>query len=123
MVSRIKARISYLSKVLGFQSILLGKAYERFKGSREPETYGAFCKKNAHWLKDYALFVALRSRFEGKAWSDWNPDFRDRHAQTLEQARDELQDEIKRFCFYQYLLFEQWMERIGLASYSLFLRG
>ncbi len=101
-------RVDYDS-VITYKGTLLGKAYQRFRANGEPEAYGAFCEKNTHWLDDYALFVALKSRFEGRVWSDWDPDFRDRRPQALDRARDELKDTIERLCFYQYLLFEQWM--------------
>ncbi len=95
--------------VIAHKETLLDKAYKRFTGKDKPDAYHTFCEKNAHWLDDYALFLALKSRFEGKTWSDWAPDFRDRRAQALQEAGNELRDTIDRVCFYQYLVFEQWM--------------
>ena len=102
-------RVDY-GKVISFKEMVLEKAFERFKSKGEPDDYRAFCHKNTHWLDDYALFTALKSRFHGKPWSEWDPDLRDRQPQALQQARKELQIEVQRARFYQYIIFRQWMD-------------
>jgi len=96
-------------KVISFKEIVLDKAFERFKNMGEHDEYRAFCHKNAHWLDDYALFTALKFRFKGKPWPEWNSDLRDRQPQALQQARKELQNAVQRVCYYQYIVFTQWM--------------
>ncbi len=44
-------------------------AYKHFKKSGNQYDYEKFCSKNAYWLEDFALFVALKSHFQGKVWS------------------------------------------------------
>ena len=46
---------------------LLRKAYERSDISRNPE-FGKFQQEQAHWLGDYALFMAGEGRFYGGPW-------------------------------------------------------
>jgi len=94
--------------VISYKKIVLEKAFERFKNKGEPDDYRAFCHKNTHWLDDYALFTALKSRFHGKPWPEWDPDLRDRQPQALQQARKELEIEVQRARFYQYVIFMQW---------------
>ncbi len=103
----LSSRVDY-GPVISYKETILGKAYERFKAKGGPEAYREFCAKSIHWLDDYSLFVALKSRFGGKAWADWGPDLRDRRERALREARSELKDEIQRASFYQYLLFWQW---------------
>lgn len=42
---------------------LLDQAYQAFRAQATPEGYAAFCKDNAFWLEDYALFMALKTYF------------------------------------------------------------
>jgi 4-alpha-glucanotransferase len=102
-------RVDY-GAVIKYKDHVLNKAFEAFKGSPEPEEFRAFCEKNAFWLDDYALFVALKSRHNGKAWPAWDRDLRDRHTAAIRQVRETLSETIQRICFYQYLFFRQWGE-------------
>ena len=43
---------------------LLRLAVERFL-SGDQEGFGAFCEKNAGWLEDYALFMAIKGKNGG----------------------------------------------------------
>ena len=40
---------------------LLKKAYDRFR-KNEPEDFAVFCKDEAEWLDEYALFMALKTQ-------------------------------------------------------------
>ena len=60
------------------------------------------------WLDDWALFISLKARFDGKPWSDWPADLRSREPDSLSAARQELEDEIGYRCFVQYLFTIQW---------------
>lgn len=42
---------------------LLEKAFQHFKSMEKPADYTAFCEKNAFWLEDYVLYVALKDHF------------------------------------------------------------
>ena len=84
---------------------VLRLAYNRFTGS---ESFDAFCRENAGWLDDFALFMALKEANGGKPWYDWAEDLKHRRAEAMDAARESLADEI-RFCsFVQFLFFRQW---------------
>ena len=51
------------------------KAYERSKISENPE-YQKFVNENSWWLSDYALFVAVKGRFDNVEWTKWAEDIR-----------------------------------------------
>jgi len=58
--------------------------------SREKRTgrvMKGFCEENIFWIEDYALFLALKSRFGGKAWDEWPEEARDRHPAALENPK------------------------------------
>ena len=68
-----------------------------------------FVAENSAWLPDYALFMALKERFDGKAWLDWpDEDLRMHRPEALEAAREQLQEEIHAQIYLQYLFFRQW---------------
>ena len=60
---------------------ILNSAYQAFKSGRG-EAFGSvsqfksFCSDNAYWLDDYALFSALKSKFLGRPWYEWPPEWR-----------------------------------------------
>ena len=48
---------------------LLRKAYENSDISKNPD-YQKFVAENSWWLSDYALFMAVKDRFEGVEWTN-----------------------------------------------------
>ena len=50
---------------------LLRKAYER-SSHKESVEYQAFLEENEEWLDDYALYMAVKGKYEGKGWMDWD---------------------------------------------------
>ncbi|MGH7336139.1 MAG: 4-alpha-glucanotransferase [Myxococcota bacterium] len=60
------------------------------------------------WLDDWVLFAALKEKFDGRSWLDWEADLRDRKRGALESARRELAFEVEFHAFEQYLFFRQW---------------
>lgn len=72
------------------------------------EKYTEFCERESYWLDDYCLYCALKEKFEGKSWLEWDDGYRERRADTLSRAKKELQDEISFFRFVQFEFFTQW---------------
>ena len=96
-------------QVILFKDRLLGRAYERFCSNGEGrESFEAFCSEESAWLDDFALFVVLKKRFDGKVWNQWPREMRDRHLSSLKTARKEYHTELEREKFWQYLFFRQW---------------
>ena len=94
---------------------LLRKAYERSRVSENPE-FAKFCQDYGWWLDDYALFMAVKDRFDGKSWIEWAEDIRLRWGFALDYYRRELYFEIE---FYKYLQFkfrEQWKKLKAYAN-------
>ncbi len=89
----------------------LGQAFAGFlhrAGPKDRAAFAAFMEEEAGWLEDYALFIALRERFGGKAWYDWPAGLRERDAAALRQARIELHARIDLVRFEQFVFFRQW---------------
>ncbi len=85
---------------------LLRKAFVRSNPSRDPD-FQAFCQKES-WLEDYALFMALKDKYQGKPWSEWDKNVMLRQPEALQMARLELDEEITFHQFMQYHFYKQW---------------
>ena len=88
---------------------LLHKAYERFK-KNIPADYKEFCKEQADWLNDYALFMALKDAHDGVAWSQWEEELKLRKPEAMKKAEAELAEEVDFWKMLQYLFYKQWNE-------------
>ena len=68
----------------------------------------AFVNEQAYWLTDYALFCAIRKRYEYASWRDWPDALRDRDADALSKVREELLEDIQLIEFEQFHFYRQW---------------
>ncbi len=109
------ALVEYPS-VVEFKNDLFRKAYHQFKQYTRPDDYLLFCEEEQWWLDDFALFMALKSHYEGKPWSAWPREIRDRDKETLRSAKGELQEEEEKQKFLQYLFFKQWFALKGYCN-------
>ena len=76
---------------------------------RDADKVKAFSEKNAGWLPDYALFMALKRHFDMRAWTQWeDEDIRLRRPAAVERYQRELSEDIRLFTYIQYLFFRQW---------------
>ena len=94
---------------------LLRKAYLR-RGHRDSQEFVDFQKDNEFWLRDYALFMAVKKAHAGAGLSGWEPDIRDYKADAVQEWSVKLQDDIG---FYEYLQFEfarQWKKLKDYAA-------
>ena len=66
-----------------------------------------FCHDQAHWLEDYALFRALKARYNGAYYLEWPAELVKRVPEALAQARRDLASQIDQVRFAQFLLFRQ----------------
>ena len=107
-----KERVDY-GKVIDFKIPLLRKAFSNFKESasqQEKNNFEEFCVKNEDWLADYALFRAIKEKFGGRAWTEWDDDIRFREEEALKRYREESEEKIEFRKFLQYIFFKQWAE-------------
>ncbi len=88
---------------------ILRKAYKRWK-FEEDAAFGRFYDENRFWLEDYALFMALKNRFGGVSFTEWEKPIRLRDPQLLEQYRQELGEDVLFYEFLQYEFTTQWFE-------------
>jgi 4-alpha-glucanotransferase len=97
--------------VIDFKRPLLERAHRRFKEHAPPaarRAFAAFCRREAGWLDDYALFVALKEAHGGKAWNEWEEDLALRRPEALARWRRRAAETIEVRQFGQYHFFRQW---------------
>lgn len=94
---------------------LLRKAYERSDISKNPE-YRRYMKENGWWLQDYALFMAVKGRFDGAAWTEWAEDIRLRYDYAMDYYRRELYFDIEFHQYLQFTFYKQWMKLKAYAN-------
>ncbi len=94
---------------------LLRAAYGRGEIWKDPE-FQKFAEENAYWLDDYALFMAVKQRFNGAPWSEWAEDIRKRWGYALDYYRRECYFDIEFYKFLQFLFRKQWKKLKDYAN-------
>lgn len=94
---------------------LLKKAWRNFSegDSRFEELaagFAAFRESNAHWLRDFALFCALKKKFGGTGRTEWPAEyrFRDEEAAARYAAEPETAENTAYASFVQFIFARQW---------------
>jgi 4-alpha-glucanotransferase len=93
-----------------FKYALLETAWRNFSaGAREDlrPAFERFGQDQAHWLDDYALFRALKARYDGASYLEWPDELVRRTPAALDRARRDLASQVDEVRFAQFLLFQQ----------------
>jgi 4-alpha-glucanotransferase len=97
--------------VIDYKTRLLRTAFDRFQRrqrSLERTDFAAFCDSRRDWLDDYALFMALKDRHRGAVWTKWPQDLAARREAAIARGSQDLQEDVERHKYLQYMFFEQW---------------
>ena len=97
--------------VISWKLERLAKAYDNYADgatAEQKKRFKAFCKAQAYWLDDYALFMAVKEAHEGVAWNAWDEAIRVREEKALKSWTKKLKPEIERQKVWQWLFSEQW---------------
>ena len=85
---------------------LFRRAFERFRPDQLD--FEAFRQDSAHWLDDYALYMALKEAHCGAPWYNWGPELVKREPRTIARQRAKLGEAILYYQFVQYAFARQW---------------
>ena len=108
-----KAEFIDYEKIYYSRFKVLKKAFERFE---KDEAYDNFIKENAYWLDDYSLYMAIKDSKGGISWNEWEDALKNREETALENAREELAEEIDFYKFQQYEFDKQWSQLHAYAT-------
>ena len=84
---------------------ILNGVCERFKPTK---AFREFCKQEAYWLDEYALFVSIREVHKNCPWADWPEALRDHDFQALETFSKKHASAIRKHKVLQYLFSKHW---------------
>ena len=103
-------------RVAAYVYPLLKEAFYGFR--RTPslvEAFEAFCEREASWLEDYALFMAIKKARHGRGWQAWETPLKKRDPEALEAFARTHAEEVAWQKFMQFLFDRQWM---ALKAYA-----
>ena len=113
MEVRRAPRVRY-AQVRVLKEAAFRRAYARFvhvelRGETpRAQAFATFVREQGWWLDTYAVFRALRERFDGQAWTGWPEPLRHRHEDALAAVRAEMGDEMRYRQYLQWVAHEQW---------------
>lgn len=100
-------------KVLEWKTIIFKKSFEAFEKTADQsllKEYEAFEKEQDFWLRDYALYMALRHHFGEQCWLEWPKELQDPTITIRREWEEKLKKEIAYEKFTQFEFYKQWGE-------------
>lgn len=99
---------------------LLVRGAERFLSGKNDDEFELFCRGEAHWLDNFALFMAVKEHFDKKArdegvdgamWSNyWDRDIALRKPEAMKSWGLKLETQVKIHKVLQFFFFDQWLK-------------
>ena len=107
---RAGKRIDYAA-VTRFRMGCLRTAAHRFLAETASRVeFNLFCAKEAAWLDDYALFMAIGERYPQRTWHEWPAPLAGRDPAALADAREHWHAGIGFWAFVQWTAYRQWAD-------------
>ena len=106
-------------KVSKWKTQIFKLAFSRFEMKEDKELkkqYRQFVKENTYWLNDYAIYMACRDMQGQKEWFKWDEKYLKSTQKVKAELKKTLKDEIKYYCFIQFLFYKQWAELKAYAN-------
>lgn len=97
--------------VIQFKFGVLRQSFAHFQkhaAAQQKSDFWVFCERNASWLDDYALFMALKDAHGGKVWNSWENSIARHEPWALGLWRGKLENEIQGYQYLQFQFFKQW---------------
>lgn len=92
---------------------MLAEAWQRFQHGQADhlrESLEQFTIGQAHWLRDFATFAALKEDQGGRFFFDWPDPLKRHEPAAVEAAAQRLRERIDYWHFVQFLFFRQWWQ-------------
>jgi len=96
------------AKVGVFKERVFNAAFRRFQKRTDQEDFDRFVRAQHYWLDDFAMFMVIKSEYDGLCWNEWPKPLKNRNPQALKGFARKNALDIKRIKFIQYLFFGQW---------------
>ncbi|MGH7223434.1 MAG: 4-alpha-glucanotransferase, partial [Gemmataceae bacterium] len=103
-------RVDY-ERVIPYKAALAARAWDNFqagRGSTLRPAFDEFRDREAAWLDDFALFMAIKEVHGDVSWYEWPEELIVRKPAALQRARQELAEAMEVHRFRQFLFAHQW---------------
>jgi 4-alpha-glucanotransferase len=97
--------------VIAHRESLWPRVLERFDAAVDVpmrERFERFCRSEAQWLNDFALFMAVKAAHGQAPWTSWEPGIAHRDPAAIARWSDRCASEIRQHQLTQFLFFEHW---------------
>ncbi|MCC9078423.1 4-alpha-glucanotransferase [Litorilinea aerophila] len=94
----------------------VANSFGRRASPAQQEEFEHFCAENAHWLDDFALFMALKDAHNGLPWNQWPMELRAREPQAIAQAARQHAAAVHNHKLNQWLFYRQWQRLKDYAN-------
>ncbi len=84
------------------------RTFERHATPPQKQAFADYCGRNADWLDDFALFMALKEAHNLAPWHTWEPELVRRDPAALQQARRQYRTAIRNNKILQWIFDDQW---------------
>ena len=75
-----------------------------------------FYEEEKRWLRDYALFMAIKADRKGISWLRWPAEYKDIHSEAVLEFEKNHEKEMYFHVFIQYYFFKQWKKLKNYAN-------
>ena len=93
--------------VTAARKVLFSAVFPRFIAD-PPSDFADFCRENADWLDDYALFMAIREHKGDLPLQNWEDDIRFHRTKAVAMWRIKCAERVRYHQMLQYLFYRQW---------------
>ena len=94
-------------KIYNSRFKILRIAFENYKKG-DMRAFRNFVRNNSKWLKNYALYMAVKSSFNMVSWTEWPEDIKMREDTAVRRYERKLRNDINFWKFVQFKFYEQW---------------
>jgi 4-alpha-glucanotransferase len=98
-------------EVIPYKRKILKRAARRFRSDASAalrDAFDAFCRDQALWLDDFALFMAIKDAHGGAVWNTWPQAIATRQPQAVREWSEQLAEMIVDQKVFQFLFYRQW---------------
>ena len=103
-------KVNYKEATL-VREVLFEKGFRTFLTN--PQThppFREFCRREAWWLDDFALYSVLKDQHDNKPWYEWPTAYKQRQQKALGDINRFHQERINKVKWLQYIFDKQWKE-------------
>ncbi len=86
---------------------LLRKAYDNIDDKLKSVLVN-FYRENSWWLREFALFMAIKDQHNGLEWINWDEDYIDYDSKVVKNFEENNEKAVYFWVFTQYLFTKQW---------------